>query len=109
MIYLSSLLFKHVLTNFARLEIESKMFKLDIMVVQLRDLNFVLWSDIFVNFDGQLQASHLILGCNPVYTSYQPFGQALLVDNPLLSYIDIRHPNFLPPNLTVGEAQDLGP
>ena len=40
---------------------------------------------------------------------WQPFGQALLVGSPLLSYIDIRHPNFLPPNLTVGEARDFGP
>ena len=31
------------------------------------------------------------------------------MDSPLLSYIDVRHPNFLPPNLTVGKAQDLGP
>ena len=56
-----------------------------------------------------IHASHLILGCNPVYSSWQPFGQALLVDNPLLSYIDVRHPNFLPSNLTVGEARDFVP
>ena len=31
------------------------------------------------------------------------------MDSPLLSYIDMRHPNFLPLNLTVGKAQDLGP
>jgi len=31
------------------------------------------------------------------------------VDSPLLSYIDVRHTNFLPPSLTVGEAQDLSP
>ena len=31
------------------------------------------------------------------------------MDSPLLSYIDVWHPNFLPPNLTVGEAWDLGP
>ena len=37
------------------------------------------------------------------------FSQALLVDSPLLSYIDIWHANFLPPSLTIGEAQDLGP
>ena len=29
------------------------------------------------------------------------------MDNPLLSYIDVRHLNFLPPKFTVGEAQDL--
>ncbi|KAL0000447.1 hypothetical protein SO802_014228 [Lithocarpus litseifolius] len=37
------------------------------------------------------------------------FSQAFLVDSPLLSYIDVRHANFLPPSLTVGEARDLGP
>ena len=31
------------------------------------------------------------------------------MDSPLLSYIDVRHPNFLPPNLTVGKARDFGP
>ena len=53
--------------------------------------------------------SHLILGLEPVYSTWQAFGQALLVDSPLLSYIDVRHANFLPPRLTVGEARDLGP
>ena len=88
---------------------EGKRFKSDIKVMHVRDLNFVLRSEIFVNSDGQLRASHLILCCNLVYSIWKPFRQALLVDNPLLSYIDIRHPNFLPPNLTVGEAQDFGP
>ena len=62
-----------------------------------------------MNFNGQLRASHLILGCTPVYSTWQLFRQALLVDSPLLSYIDVRHPNFLPSDLTVGEARDLGP
>ena len=46
-------------------------------------------SMIFVHINEQLRASYLILGCNPVYTSGQPFSQALLVDSPLLSYIDV--------------------
>ena len=75
----------------------------------VRDLNFVMQSEIFVNFVGQLRASHLILNSFLVYSTWQPFRQALLVDSPLLSYIDMRHPNFLPLNLTVGKAQDLGP
>ena len=33
----------------------------------------------------------------------------MLVDRPLLSYIEIRHANLLPPQLTVGKAQDLSP
>lgn len=77
--------------------------------MHVRVLNFVLWSEIFVNFDKQLQASHLILGCNLVYSTWQPFRQALSMGSPLLSYIDMRHPNFLSPNLTVGEARDFGP
>ena len=88
---------------------ESKRFKPDIKVVHVRDLNFVLQLEIFVNFDRQLWVSHLILGCTPVYSTWQPFGQALLVESPLLSYIEVSHPNFLPPNLTMGETRDLGP
>ena len=84
------------------------MFILDIRVVHVRDLNFVLRSEIFVHWDGQLRASYLILGVEPVYSTWQPFKQALLVDSPLLSYIDIRHANFLPPKLTMGEAWELG-
>ena len=53
--------------------------------------------------------SHLILGLEPVYSIWKVFGKALLVDSPLLSYIDIWHANFLPLKLTVGEAHDLGP
>ena len=59
--------------------------------------------------DGQLQASHLILDVDPVYSTWQAFSQALLVDSPLLLYIDIQHANFLPPSLATSEAQDLGP
>lgn len=91
------LLFEYVLTTSICHDAEGKRFRSNIRVVHMRDLNFMLRSEIFVNFDGQLRASHLILGCASVYTSYQPFGQALLVDSPLLSYIDVRHPNFLPP------------
>ena len=43
-----------------------------------------------------------------MYSTWQPFGQALLVDSPLLSYINVWHTNFLPPRFTVGEARDLG-
>ena len=73
------------------------------------DLNFVLRSKIFVHWDGQLQAPHLILDVKPVYSTWQAFSQALLVNSRFLSYIDVRHPNFLPPRFTVGEAHDLGP
>ena len=84
-------------------------FTQDIRTVHVRDLNFVLRSEIFIHRDRQLRASHLILGVDSVYSTWQPFGQALIVDSPFLSYIDVRHVNFLPPSITVGEARDLGP
>ena len=77
-------------------------------MVHVRDLNFVLRSEIFVHIDWQFRASHLILSYVPVYKTWQPFSQDLLLDNPLQSYIDVRHANFLPPKLTPGEARDLG-
>ena len=61
-----------------------------------------------MHMDGQLRASHLILCVNPVYSIGQTFSQALLVDNPLLSYIDVWHAKFLPSSLTTGEVRDLG-
>ena len=53
--------------------------------------------------------SHLILSVDPVYSTCLEFNQALLVDNPLISYIDVRHANFFPSRLTIREARDLGP
>ncbi|KAK9986298.1 hypothetical protein SO802_031249 [Lithocarpus litseifolius] len=86
-----------------------KKFVPDLNTVYVRDLNFVLRWEIFFHYDGQLLAFHLIFSVTPVYTSYQPFGQALTVGSLLLSYIDVRHQGFFPPRLTVGEARDLGP
>ena len=83
-------------------------FTQDIRTVHIQDLNFVLRSEIFMHRDGQLRASHLILGVDPMYSTWQPFNQALIVDSPLLSYIDVRHANFLPSSITVGDARDLG-
>ena len=77
--------------------------------MHVRDPNFVLRSEIFVHWDGQLRASHLILNIESVYSTWQAFSQSLLVNSPLLSYIDVRHSNFLPPRFTVGKARNLGP
>ena len=85
------------------------MFNSDIKGLHVRDLNFVLRFEIFVNSNGQLRASHLTLGCTPVYKTWQPFSQALLVDSLLLLYIDARHANVLPPQLIIGETRDLEP
>ena len=89
--------------------IVSKCFKTDINVVHVRDLNFVLRLEIFVHYDEQLRATHLILGCVPSYTSYQDLRPALTVESPLLSYIDVRLPRFLLKGFTMGEAREKGP
>ena len=69
----------------------------------------MLHSEIFVHFDGEPRASHLILNYVPSYTSYQDPRQALTVGNPLLSYIDIHLRGFLLRNLMLGEARRLSP
>ena len=48
----------------------TKRFKKDLRVVHVQDLNFILRSEIFVYWDKQLQASHLILGLEPVYSTW---------------------------------------
>lgn len=75
----------------------------------MRDLHFVIRSEIFVHFDGQLRASHLILGCTPAYMSFQDPGQVLTMGSPLLSYLDVRLHGYLSRGLTLGEARALSP
>ena len=94
---------------FPFVHIVTKRFKPDLNVVHSWDLNFVLRSEIFVHYDGQLRASHLILECIPLYTSYQDPGQALTVGNPLLSYLNVHLRGFLPRGLTLVEARRLNP
>ena len=53
---------------------DTKHFKPYPNAIHARDLNFVLCSKIFVYYNGQLRASHLILECTPSYTSYQDPG-----------------------------------
>ena len=102
-------LFTITLFCFLLFAADGSVFTPEVRTVHVRDLNFVLRSEIFVHRDGQLRASHLILGVDPVYSTWQPFSQAILVDSPLLSYIDVWHANFLPPSITIGESRDLGP
>ena len=62
--------------------------------------------------NGQLRASHLILSADLIYSTWQAFSYALLVDSPLPSYIDFRHVNFLQPSLTSPRdttAEDCAP
>ena len=61
-----------------------------------------------MHYDGQLRASHLILGCMPSYTSYQNSSSAMMVGSLLLSYLDVWLLGFLPRGLTSEEAKHLG-
>ena len=81
----------------------------DLSVVRARELNFVLHLEIFVHYDGQLRASHLILSCVPSYTSYQDSSGTLIVGSPLLSYLDVQLSGFLQHELTSGETRHQGP
>ena len=60
----------YVLTNlFIEFFAKGRQFRLDLKVVHVRDLNFVLRSEIFVHTNGQLRASYLILSCELVYST----------------------------------------
>ena len=72
------------------------------------ELNFILHLEIFIHYDWQLRASHLILGCVPSYTSYQDSLGTLTVGSPLLSYFDIRLPEFLLHRLTSNTVSHQG-
>ena len=50
--------------------------------------------------------NRFVLGARPTVQQQEPQGQG---QTPFLSYIDVKHVNFLPLRLTVGEAHDLGP
>lgn len=58
---------------------DMKRFKPNPNAIKVRDLNFLLCSEIFMHYGSQLRASHLILNCTPSYTSYQDPRQALTV------------------------------
>ena len=53
---------------------ESKRFQPNLRVVHVRDLNFVLKLEIFFHTDGYLWASYLILGVDPIYSTWQAFS-----------------------------------
>ena len=56
-----------------------------------------------------MRAFHLIIGCVPSYTSYQDSSEALTVESPLLSYLNVWLLGFLPQGPTNGEARHQWP
>lgn len=59
----------HILTDFSVALVQIAKDQPELRVVHVRDLNFVLRSEIFVHSDRQIRVSHLILGIDLVYTT----------------------------------------
>ena len=55
----------------------------------------MLRSEIFINEDRQLRATHLILDYKPISRIFQDAGQALRADSSRLARIDVSKPRFL--------------
>ena len=68
-----------------------------ISLINISALNYLLRSQIFVNDDGQLQATHLILDYEPLLRSFLDVGNAIRANDYRLARIDVSRPNFLAP------------
>lgn len=55
----------------------------------------ILKAEIFVHTDGQLRTAHLILGCNPLSSSFQSPKCVIKAKDPFLHQINIAVPGFL--------------
>uniref|UniRef100_A0A7N2MTL5 Uncharacterized protein n=1 Tax=Quercus lobata TaxID=97700 RepID=A0A7N2MTL5_QUELO len=64
-------------------------------LTNVKALNYLLRSEIFVSEDGQLRAIHLILDFEPISEIYQEIGRAIKAGDQLLARIDVSHLNFL--------------
>ena len=64
-------------------------------IVNVAALNKVLWLEIFVTENGQLQAVHLVLDFKPLSNAFQDAGHAIRAGNPKIHRIDISRPGFL--------------
>jgi len=63
----------------------------------IQALNYLLRSKIFVHEDGQLRATHLILGYEPLSRVFLDVGQSIKAGSPRLARIDMSKPGFLAP------------
>ena len=59
------------------------------------NLTRILQSKIFVHTDGQLRATHIILGYKPISTSFQAPKYIIKVKDPWLHQINVAVPGFL--------------
>ena len=64
-------------------------------LVNVPALNYLLRSEIYATEDGQLRATHLVLGYQPLSRSFQAIGHAIRVGSPRLARIDVSKTGFL--------------
>uniref|UniRef100_A0A7N2N7Y9 Uncharacterized protein n=1 Tax=Quercus lobata TaxID=97700 RepID=A0A7N2N7Y9_QUELO len=64
-------------------------------LVNVPALNYLLRSEIYVSEDGQLRAAHLVLGYQPLSSSFQAIGHAIRAGSPRLARIDVSRDGFL--------------
>ena len=66
-----------------------------ISLINVPVLNYLLRSQIFVNDDGQLRATHLILDYEPLSRSFLDVSNAIRANDYRLARIDVSRPHFL--------------
>ena len=66
-----------------------------ISLINVPALNYLLKSQIFVNDDGQLRATHLILDYELLSRSFLDVDNAIRANDYRLARIDVSRPNFL--------------
>ena len=73
-------------------------------MVKIRDLNRLLWLEIYVH-DGLLRAAHLILGYKPIYNSFQKEKDIIKAGDKRIPFIDVRHENYVPSPVKLEELK----
>ena len=69
-----------------------------ISLINVPALNYLLRSQIFVNNDGQLRATHLILDYEPISRTFLDVGNFIRANDYRLARIDVSRPGFLAPH-----------
>ena len=69
-----------------------------ISLINVPALNYLLRSQIFVNDDGQLRATYLILDSEPLSRSFLDISNAIRANDYRLAPIDLSRPHFLAPH-----------
>ena len=69
-----------------------------ISLINVPALNYLLRSQIFMNDDGQLQATHLILDYEPILRTFLDVGNSIRANDYCLARINVSRPGFLAPH-----------